>query len=68
MSKRARGVTKGVHNIAFWVHYALGRTLNLAASKVGSLLHSLAVQLNGFMVCECLAEELLVQGGPVNNL
>jgi len=68
MSKRARGVTKGVHNIAFWVRYALGRTLNLATSKVGCLPHSLALWLNQSMVHWCWAEIVLVHRGPTQNL
>jgi len=33
MSKRARGVKKCVHYIAFWVRYAFGKTLHLEASR-----------------------------------
>ena len=33
MSERARGVKKCVHYIAFWVHYAFGKTLHLEASR-----------------------------------
>src|ERR1700729_3086260 len=37
MSKRARGVKKGVHNIAFCVRYAFGRTLHSGAFFLCSL-------------------------------
>jgi hypothetical protein len=67
MSKRAGGVKRGVHNIAFWVSYALGRTLHLGASKTSDFLQSSVVQVNGFVVYWCWAEVFYLQGGPVED-
>jgi hypothetical protein len=62
MSKRARGVKKCVHYIAFWVRYAFGKTPHLEASRfVVSPLQWFVVQLNGFVVHWCLAEDSSLQ-------